>query len=100
MHIYINESLNLYPRFPGDIQLIDPDWTVDKPLPEGWETVTPAPAPEITPGQIFEEIMPEKIDGVWHQKWLVRDMTEEELEILRLQQEEVLKEYNESIQQA
>lgn len=100
MYLYINESLNIYPRFPGDIQLIDPNWTVDEPLPEGWELVKDTPLPQYEIGQVIEELYPEKIDGIWYQKWTVRNMTEEELEEQRLFKEQLSKQVNESQQQA
>lgn len=100
MYIYINEKENLYPRFPGDIQLIDPNWTIDAPLPEGWELVVNVPTPDCEVGQTLEELNPEKIDGVWYRKWKIRNLTEEELEAQRLWQEEVTKEINAIQQQA
>lgn len=92
MYIYINKELDLYPRFPGDIQLIDPTWTVDKPLPEGWELVEDTPTPVYEFGQIAEELAPEKVDGVWRRVWQVRNLTEEELDEQRLIQQQ-MKEY-------
>lgn len=91
--MYINESLDIYPRFDGDIQLVQPGWTPDMPLPEGWEKVltTEMPVPEI--GQITEELHPEKIDGTWFQKWNIRNMTEQELENIRLTNEEIKKSF-------
>lgn len=92
--MYINESLGIYPRFDGDIQIIDPTWQPGLPLPEGWEEVTPTEMPVCGPSQIAEELAPEKINGVWHRKWQVRNLTEEEIETARLLQEEMIREMN------
>ena len=100
MYIYINEKENLYPRFPGDIQLIDANWTVDKPLPEGWEQVIVAPFPVTAIDEIAEELPPIKKDGVWHQVFAVRKLTEEELDNLLLFQEELAKPNESTINQA
>lgn len=88
MYMYINESENLYPRFPGDIQLIDPEWNVDKPLPDGWEIVIATPAPELEPHQSARELPPKKIDGVWHRQWEIVNLSEEELERMRIEREQ------------
>lgn len=80
MELFINESLGLYPRHPGDIKLIDPNWEPGMPLPEGWEEVMMDEPPVIEPHQTWEEISPVKVDGVWHRNFLVRDLTIEEME--------------------
>lgn len=77
--MYINESLGLYPRFDGDIQLIQPGWTSDMPLPEGWEVVIADEPPVVESNQEWFEVAPKKIDGVWHRQFDVRELTEEEL---------------------
>lgn len=100
MYIYINEKENIYPRFPGDIQLIDPTWNIGDPLPENWELVEDTPWPDYEVGQKVEELSPERIDGVWHRKWLVRDLTEAELEEIRLTQEKLIAEINGTEEQA
>lgn len=80
MELFINESLGLYPRHPGDIKLIDPEWEDGNALPEGWEEVIPTPPPQIEHHEIWEETYPVKIDNVWHRTFSVRDLTIEELE--------------------
>ena len=85
--MYINESLGLYPRFDGDIQLINPSWQPGMPLPEGWEEVYHTEPPQPAVGECTEQLYPEKIDGVWYIKWNIRKKTEEEIE-----QEIILKE--------
>lgn len=89
--MYINDSLKIYPRFDGDIQLIQSGWTSDKPLPDGWEKVNPTQIPEAGVGEAVEEVYPEKIDGSWYQKWSIRSKTEEEFENERIFREEIRK---------
>lgn len=79
MELFINESLGLYPRHPGDIKLIDRSWEPGKPLPEGWEEVIATQPPTVESDEIWEEIPPAKIDGVWHRQFSVRKLTEEEI---------------------
>ena len=87
MELFINESLGLYPRHPGDIKLIDPQWEPGLPLPEGWEEVIPVEPPVISVDEIWEETSPVRIDGIWHRQFSVRKLTEEELEAKRLEAE-------------
>lgn len=81
MSIYINESLGLYPRHPGDIKLIDPDWEEGMPLPEGWEIVIANDPPEYS-GLLQKciELHPIRIDGVWHRQFEIVDRTQEEID--------------------
>lgn len=71
-----------YPRYPGDIQLEHPEWSVEAPLPEGWVFVEDTTPPSTGLGQTLYVGEPEQIDGIWKQSWLVRDLTPEELEII------------------
>ena len=80
MELFINESLGLYPRHPGDIKLIDPNWEPGLPLPEGWEEVSMTEPPVVGVSQKWEETHPVKVDGVWHRTFTVRDLTIEEIE--------------------
>lgn len=70
-----------YPRYPGDVQIISPEWEVGDQLPEGWVFVEETPIPEIEAGQTFYPGEPEEVDGIWRHTWVVRDLTEEELAI-------------------
>ena len=79
MELFINESLGLYPRHPGDIKLINPNWEPGLPLPEGWEEVIPVEPPLVASDEIWEEIPPVRIDGIWHRQFSVRKLTEEEI---------------------
>lgn len=78
MLIFIDPNGN-YPRFVGDIILENPAWEVGNPLPDGWTPVQSTTPPEATTSQILEESYPELIDGVYTQKWTLRDKTEQEL---------------------
>lgn len=78
MLIFIDPEGN-YPRFIGDIRASDPTWTIDAPLPEGWQLVEETVLPPLSEGQTFNELAPAVVDGVLRQVWEVRDLTEEEL---------------------
>jgi len=77
--IYINPQ-GEYPRHIGDIQLEHPSFKEGDALPEGWVKVAEADRP--TPGtdQIAYEDFPVEVDGVMTQNWVVRDMTDEEID--------------------
>lgn len=68
MRIFINETTGEYPRFVGDIALIDPTWTQTDPLPEGWADVEANDPPEEW-GSHWVEIAPVKVDGVWKREF-------------------------------
>lgn len=78
MLIFIDPNNN-YPRFPGDIILDNPLWSVGDPLPEGWTPVLSVTPPEADTSQILTEEFPEILDGVHTQKWTLRSKTSEEL---------------------
>jgi hypothetical protein len=78
MLIFIDPSGN-YPRFPGDITLDNPLWSVGDPLPEGWTPVQSVAPPEADASQILTEEYPEILDGAYTQKWTLRSKTSEEL---------------------
>lgn len=68
---YINIDTMEYPRHPGDVEL-DPT--------ANWQEVQSSDLPTYEEGQIVYETMPENVDGIWKQAWVVRDMTQEEIE--------------------
>lgn len=76
--IYIS-PLGQYPRHYGDIQNENPGWSLGDPLPDGWAEVslTERPLPELN--KIIYEDYPELINGSYYQKWIVRDMTDAEI---------------------
>lgn len=87
MGLYINPSENIYPRFSGDIQLIDPTWEEGQPLPEGWEEVNPIDPPQVAEGQYWIEVPPVKVDGIWHREFEVKTYTQEELDAIATEKE-------------
>lgn len=86
MYIYFNPETQEYPRFPGDIQLIDPEWDVDKPLPEPWVQVIDVPCPvydEKT--ETFAEDLPIlNEDGTYTRNLFIRPLTDVEIKTLKL----------------
>ena len=68
MGIYINPIENIYPRFDGDMQLIDATWVEGNPLPEGWEQVEANDPPVEWLGN-FIEVAPVKVDGQWKREF-------------------------------
>ena len=84
MTTYIKLSTLEYPRYEGNIRQEYPEITEDQtgptfPCPADYAPVQHTPEPEATDTQVVEEQMPQCIDGVWQQVWLVRDATPEEL---------------------
>jgi len=70
-----------YPRYPGDINRANPEWTDSDPLPDGWAEVIPTAQPADIK-ETYEEdskrylshvtchvVDIELIDGVWTQVW-------------------------------
>ena len=86
MSTYIKLSTLKYPRYEGDIRLDHPEITEDQTgatfsCPNTYAAVTPVQMPECNYEiQCVEELPPVQIDGVWTQRFLVRDLTVEELE--------------------
>src|SRR6056297_1792801 len=77
--IYIN-SQGEYPRHIGDIQLEHPNFKEGDKLPDGWVKVEEADRPTVGENQVAYEGQPEEVDGVMTQNWVVRDMTQEEID--------------------
>ena len=77
--IYISAE-NEYPRHAGDIQLVAPEWVVGEPLPNGWVKVEESERPTAGTDQVTLEDTPAEVEGVMTQQWLIRDLTEQELE--------------------
>lgn len=71
---------NEYPRYIGDVQLVDPAYEYGNALPEGWREVVEVQNPAYEEGKVLELGEPVEIDGVLTQTWINRDMTAEEIE--------------------
>jgi hypothetical protein len=78
MLIYIDPQNN-YPRFIGDINLQHPTWSVGDPLPSGWTLVEETTPPQPQTTEVVEEDFPELVNGIYKQKWTIRQKTEQEL---------------------
>ena len=78
--IYISPE-NKYPLHYGDIMLANKDWKLGDELPTGWVKVAMTEPPEVTAVQIAEEEFPVDIDGLMTRSWVVRDLTQDELDI-------------------
>lgn len=77
--MYINPD-GEYPRFPGDIQIDNPNWKIGDELPNGWVEVKAVDAPTASTNEVIFEDFPVEVNGVMTQNWQVRDMTAEEIE--------------------
>ena len=77
--LYMDPNGN-FPRFAGDVSIDNPNFLEDKILPKGWVQVQETPNPEIGENQTYEYGQPEKIDGTWVNQWVIRDLTDEEIE--------------------
>lgn len=69
MSLFINTATGEYPRYAGDVEL-------DPSAP--WAEVVQTPRPEIGQFDVLFELEPELIDGVYHRRWQVTTLTEEE----------------------
>ena len=76
--LYINPE-NEYPRHIGDIQLEFPSFKDGDALPTGWVKVEESQRPTAGSDKVTAEGTPEEINGVMTQSWIVRDLTQEEL---------------------
>lgn len=73
MSAYINLTTDEYPRHIGDIELSPNDIFA----PVLW-----VDSPEIDASfQRCYEGAPVEVDGVWHMTWIVRDATQEEIDL-------------------
>ena len=77
--LYIN-SENEYPRHIGDVQLAKPRFKDGDALPTGWTAVEESERPTAGTDQVTVESLPEIVNGVMTQTWVVRDLTQEELD--------------------
>ena len=77
--LYIN-SENEYPRHIGDVQLAKPSFKDGDALPAGWTKVEESERPTAGTDKVTVEGFPEDVDGVITQSWIVRDLTQAELD--------------------
>lgn len=71
---------NEYPRYIGDLQIENPNWSVGDELPAGWVEVVETDLPVAGENQVVYQDFPTEVDGVMMQNWQIRDMTAEEIE--------------------
>ena len=77
--IYISPE-NKYPLHYGDIMLANKGWQLGDELPTGWVKVEMTEPPEVTANQTAEEEFPVEINGAITRSWVVRDLTQAELD--------------------
>ena len=77
--IFIN-SENEYPRHIGDIQLEFPGFKEGDAMPIGWTQVIESPRPETGADELAYEGLPQEVKGLMTQIWVVRDLTQAELD--------------------
>jgi len=87
MTTYIKISTLEYPRYEGDIRLEHPEIFESQtypnfPCPNTYALVVPVEMPSCNyETQTIEELLPIQNEGVWTQQFLVRDLTDEELQL-------------------
>jgi hypothetical protein len=77
--LYINSN-NEYPRHIGDIQLVKAGFKDGDVLPTGWTQVEESERPAAGADKVSVEVAPVEVDGIMTQQWLVRDLTQAELD--------------------
>jgi hypothetical protein len=81
MATYINTETNEYPLYEGDIRLVNPDMGDEFILPSNFAEVPESNLPTITETQTFTETTPKlNDDGSYERVYVIRDLTEEELQ--------------------
>jgi hypothetical protein len=70
-----------YPRHIGDIQIEHPNWQKGDDLPNGWNVVLDSEIPAKADDEIVVLGEPVKKNGLWYQNWVIRKMTQAELEM-------------------
>lgn len=83
--MYLINPNGEYPRHIGDLLLEHPDWVSGDELPEGWTEVAPGEIPTIDESkQLWFEIEPQEIDGVWTRQFSVRKLTAKEIAAIEI----------------
>lgn len=63
-----------YPRHAADVQREHPDFVEGvSELPAGWVEVEPGEVPVVADGQMWSEVAPKQVDGVWVRQFVVFD---------------------------
>jgi hypothetical protein len=76
---YINTATGAYPVSEGEVRAAFPNVSfpnhpIPFPVPEGFAEVVSTPRPPFDFSvQTLEEAQPERINGVWHQRWAVKN---------------------------
>ena len=88
MNIFINTVTSEFPLYEGDVRLLHPEIPLELtgdsfPVPEEFAKVVATPVP-VYDGkvQVLDPVQAEKINGVWTQKWVIRDLTPEEIDAI------------------
>ena len=84
MTTYIKLATLEYPRYQGDIRLEHREIGLDFVCPDTYSVVEEVPAPQIDYStHTAYELPPENIDGVWTRVWAVRELTAEEIQLMK-----------------
>ena len=78
MSVYYNTVTQEYPRYEGDIKLIDPTWEPGKSLPENWVGIDEEISIICDVGYMIEEKLPVLENGIWKRTFVTREETQEE----------------------
>lgn len=79
MATYVNTQTNEYPVHIGDIMLAHPG-SDENNLPSHFEVVEDTPYPDCGEFETVNVTGVEKVNGIWRRVFLVRAMTEEEIQ--------------------
>jgi|LakMenEpi03Aug12_release.lakeMendotaPanAssembly.Ray.scaffolds.fasta_scaffold134533_3 hypothetical protein len=84
MTAYIDTSTGEFPLYAGDIKLRHPNvsWPVNFVPPENYAVIKMAAAPYLPWDKVYVHGGAELVDGFWQQKWVIRDVNQEERDIL------------------
>tara|TARA_R110000868_G_scaffold79966_2_gene227249 strand:+ start:261 stop:572 length:312 start_codon:yes stop_codon:yes gene_type:complete len=78
MAAYINIITNEYPFYPGDMELLFPNFDENN-VHEDYAVVLQPDFPEHTNIQEVREVAPKLVNGVWTKQYIVVDYTQEQI---------------------
>ena len=81
MSIYYNTVTQEYPRYEGDIKLLDPTWEPGQPLPENWVEAVEVEPFVCDAGYVIEEKLPVLENGIWKRTFITREETQKEKDL-------------------